>query len=139
MQIESLFPLRLKTSGVDGAGDEGRRKGEKERGEIRREFTRLDIWDGFGNSKLFVIFGESFIRTAENSRCIIQRMPKFAEATRNETLYRYTSHIRVHKSRTENADDRISGQCRAAAVIFRINEAGYRGNNERRNLRINLG
>ncbi|CAL1688811.1 unnamed protein product [Lasius platythorax] len=56
-------------------------------------------------------------------------MPKFAEATRNETLYRYTSHIRVRKSRTENANDRISGQCRAAAVIFRINEAGYRGNN----------
>lgn len=78
MQIESFPPAAL----------EGKR--EKEKVKCIRENLRASTYGTV--SKLFAIFSESFIRTAEDSRCIIQQMPKRAEATRTEMLYRYTSH-----------------------------------------------
>lgn len=79
------------------------------------------------------IFGESFIRTAEDSRCIIQEMPKFAEArleTRRTDVYSTCArapgqiHTYTRVSLTEDANDRINGQCGAADKRTR-----YQGNN----------
>lgn len=95
MQIEYFPPAALE------------RKREKEKVKCIRENLRASTYGTV--SKLFAIFGESFIRTAEDSRCIIQQMPKHAEATRNEMLYTDIRHIhiRVHKSRMIGLTDNV--------------------------------
>lgn len=83
MQIESFPPAAL----------EGKR--EKERVKCARENLRVSTSGTI--SKLFAIFGESFIRTAEDSRCIIQQMPKPAEATPETKCYTDICHIHISR------------------------------------------